>query len=204
MNEAKTLFGKRVRYLRRLRGLTQAQLAEKMHLSTNYVSQIETGVASPTFDTLSKLATGQRSRIHKVPHFNVKCHRSRSNIKLQGKGNDRYSTSSFDILITNPFNALIKQGTVGEDLELVNHPGIIQILEQHYTTQDEAALLLAVASDWRFVVPADIAVDGLIPRTPTVFLVNDPYWKPLAELEKVVTAIALDRYAQARKKSGRN
>ena len=48
--------GKRVRYLRKLEKLTQAQLAERMELTVNYISQIETGVASPTFQTLVKLA----------------------------------------------------------------------------------------------------------------------------------------------------
>jgi transcriptional regulator with XRE-family HTH domain len=58
MNEIKILLGKRVKYLRRLRDMTQAQLAEKLNLSVNYISQIETGIASPTFETLVKLSEG--------------------------------------------------------------------------------------------------------------------------------------------------
>lgn len=50
------LLGKRVKYLRRLKDLTQAQLAERVDLSVNYISQIETGVASPTLKTLLTLA----------------------------------------------------------------------------------------------------------------------------------------------------
>ena len=58
MDEAGLLLqlGKRVKYLRRLSRLTQAQLAEKADLSVNYVSEIETGIASPTLKTLLKLA----------------------------------------------------------------------------------------------------------------------------------------------------
>ena len=48
--------GRRVKYLRRLSNLTQAQLAEKTNLSVNYISEIETGVASPTLKTLLRLA----------------------------------------------------------------------------------------------------------------------------------------------------
>ena len=48
--------GQRVKYLRRLANLTQAQLAEMTNLSVNYVSEIETGVASPTLKTLLRLA----------------------------------------------------------------------------------------------------------------------------------------------------
>ncbi len=58
MDEANLYLGKRVKYLRRLQNLTQAQLAEKIDLSVNYVSQIETGIASPSFKTLLLLAQG--------------------------------------------------------------------------------------------------------------------------------------------------
>lgn len=57
MFEVKLLLGKRVKYLRRIKNLTQAQLAELTNLSVNYISEIETGIASPTFETLWKLAT---------------------------------------------------------------------------------------------------------------------------------------------------
>ena len=50
------LLGKRVRYLRKLKNFTQAQLAERVDLSVNYISQIETGIAAPTLKTLSSLA----------------------------------------------------------------------------------------------------------------------------------------------------
>jgi transcriptional regulator with XRE-family HTH domain len=58
MQIAKQLFGKRVKLLRRNRNLTQAELAEIVSLSVNYISQIETGIASPTFETIVKLASG--------------------------------------------------------------------------------------------------------------------------------------------------
>ena len=54
--ELRLLLGKRVNYLRRLANLTQSQLAEKANLSVNYVSEIETGIASPTLKTLLKLS----------------------------------------------------------------------------------------------------------------------------------------------------
>lgn len=60
MAEANLLFGRRVKQLRRTRKLTQAVLAENVDLSVNYISQIETGQASPTFETILKLADGLR------------------------------------------------------------------------------------------------------------------------------------------------
>ncbi len=41
MDEEKILLGKRVKYLRKQKDLTQAQLAENVGLSINYISQIE-------------------------------------------------------------------------------------------------------------------------------------------------------------------
>ena len=58
MEEAIAHLGKRLKYLRRLKNLTQAQLAERVGLSVNYISQIETGVANPKVETLFRLAQG--------------------------------------------------------------------------------------------------------------------------------------------------
>jgi DNA-binding XRE family transcriptional regulator len=49
-------FGKLVRHLRHDRDMTQEQLAELADLSINSISQIETGQASPSLETIVKLA----------------------------------------------------------------------------------------------------------------------------------------------------
>src|SRR5947209_890726 len=69
MDEERLLLGKRVKYLRRLEDLTQAQLAEKAGLSVNYISLIETGIASPTFQTLLRLAKGLNVEIKELFDF---------------------------------------------------------------------------------------------------------------------------------------
>lgn len=69
MDEALLLLGKKVKYLRRLNNLTQAQLAEKVSLSVNYISQIETGVAAPTLKTLLILARGLNVEIKELFEF---------------------------------------------------------------------------------------------------------------------------------------
>lgn len=71
MLEAKLLFGKRIKEIRRERKLTQAQLAEIVELSINYISQIETGVASPTFETIVKLAGGLGVEIKELFNFST-------------------------------------------------------------------------------------------------------------------------------------
>ncbi len=69
MEEVNLLVGKRVKYLRRLRNLTQAQLAERANLSVNYISQIETGIASPTLKTLVAISTALDIRLKEFFDF---------------------------------------------------------------------------------------------------------------------------------------
>lgn len=54
--ELQKKFGKRLRYLRRDRDLTQEQLAELVDLSVNAISLLERGRTSPSFETLVNLA----------------------------------------------------------------------------------------------------------------------------------------------------
>ena len=144
------------------------------------------------------MRSGLTSRKHKVPHFQVKCHRSRSNIKLVGYGNDRYRASDFDVLITNPLNALFAGGTIGEDLELLADPQLIEMLSKHYNVSEEENLQEAAGMDWRFVLPVEIAENDLIPRTPTVFLEDDPHWLPIVELPKKVEEVVRQRVSKRR------
>ncbi len=54
--DMKRLIGIRTKSLRRARGLTQEELAERTGLSVNYLSRIERGLENPTLDTLLGLA----------------------------------------------------------------------------------------------------------------------------------------------------
>jgi len=51
-------FGSRVKSLRESKGWTQEYLAEKMDISSNYISCIERGKENPTFDMMEKLVKG--------------------------------------------------------------------------------------------------------------------------------------------------
>lgn len=53
-------FGRRIRYLRRRRGLTQEQLAELSEVSPEYISKIERGAASPSFTVIALIARALR------------------------------------------------------------------------------------------------------------------------------------------------
>lgn len=56
MMNSKKLFGIRVKSLRENRGWTQEVLAERMDISTHYISSIERGKENPTFDMLIKFS----------------------------------------------------------------------------------------------------------------------------------------------------
>ncbi len=49
--------GKRLRARREAQGLTQAELAERVDITDNYLSALERGVKLPTLPTLEALAT---------------------------------------------------------------------------------------------------------------------------------------------------
>jgi len=142
------------------------------------------------------MSNGIRSRKLKVPHFKVKCHRSRSNISLAGTSNDRYAVDTFDVIITNTLNALIEGNTLGEDLEIIHNEQTKKVLYAHYGVNDHKGLLWEAENDWRFCIPSDIAEKGFIPRTPYVKLKGDENWRPLQEIEKRLLEIVKEKYSK--------
>ncbi|MGF1481871.1 MAG: helix-turn-helix domain-containing protein [Cyanophyceae cyanobacterium] len=54
--KAKQLFGERVQTLRKARGITQEQLAERLNKSIEHVSYIERGERAPSFETIIDVA----------------------------------------------------------------------------------------------------------------------------------------------------
>ena len=164
---------------------------EVIHRKTGQRLIIETKSAAR-----GTMRTGKRARINKVPHFRVKCHRSRSN--NENPNNDQYLATDFDVIITIPLNALYAPKTVGEDFELVSEEGLLEILYAYYNVSDRETLLDAASQDWRFALPSHIAQDGLIPREPFVLLSNDPNWLPLDQIQPQLEAIVRAK-AQARR-----
>lgn len=135
------------------------------------------------------ISLGTRARVLREPHFKVKCHRSRSNIKLSGTTNDKYQVDSFDILLTNPLNAIYEGNTIGESLQVIPDENIRTKLIRHYAVPDEQGLIDACSHDWRFCIPEDIAVRGFIPRTPYVKLERDENWQPVSTLDERLLSV---------------
>ena len=65
----KKLFGRRLRSLRKLRDLTQEGLAEVCDVSAEYVSRIERGLVSPSFDVIAALCHALKVEPHDLFSF---------------------------------------------------------------------------------------------------------------------------------------
>ena len=67
--ELRLKFGKRLRFLRRARDMTQTQLAEEAGISVNFVSLIERGEFAPSFETLDALAIALKVSVRDLFDF---------------------------------------------------------------------------------------------------------------------------------------
>ena len=116
------------------------------------------------------------------PHFGVKCHRSRSHMTRER--NDRYLETDFDLLLCNVSNSIFRSKSIEPGLPLIENKEAIEWLKQFYHADTDAEIRRGAYDDWRFCLPADIAVDNVIPRTPKVFMENDPNWRKLDHLSE--------------------
>ncbi len=65
MGKLRKNFGKRVRQLRKSKGLTQERLAEKARLEPTYLGAVERGERNLTIDNIEKIARGFRMEPYK-------------------------------------------------------------------------------------------------------------------------------------------
>ena len=63
------LLGRRIKDLRRMRGYTQEQLAERIEINAKYLSSIERGEENPTFDLFLRLARGLDVDLYELFQF---------------------------------------------------------------------------------------------------------------------------------------
>jgi transcriptional regulator with XRE-family HTH domain len=56
MKSTKQLLGARIKEIRKSKGLSQAELSEKLEIATNFLSRIEVGANYPSLDTLEKMS----------------------------------------------------------------------------------------------------------------------------------------------------
>ncbi len=61
--------GVRIKHFRKLRGLTQEQLAEKADLSLNFIGIIEIGRSTPSLKSLNRIAKALGAPLHALLKF---------------------------------------------------------------------------------------------------------------------------------------
>jgi transcriptional regulator with XRE-family HTH domain len=64
--DARQQLGQRLKHLRRVRGYTQEQLAERIDINPKYLSSIERGAENPTLDLLGRLAQGLQVELYEL------------------------------------------------------------------------------------------------------------------------------------------
>ncbi|MDC9593070.1 cell morphology transcriptional regulator XreR1 [Xenorhabdus sp. IM139775] len=68
-NNIRSLFGQRIRYLRRESGMSQEAFADKCGLDRTYVSGIERGVRNPTLEIINVIANGLQIELNELFDF---------------------------------------------------------------------------------------------------------------------------------------
>ena len=76
MKKLRVQFGKRLRDLRKQRGITQEQLAEEASISVDFLSLVERGINAPSFETLEKLACALNVPIKQFFNFDSSDYKS--------------------------------------------------------------------------------------------------------------------------------
>ncbi|MBC6407700.1 MAG: hypothetical protein GDA40_06015 [Rhodobacteraceae bacterium] len=120
-----------------------------------------------------------------LPHFKVKCHKSRSHLKRAT--NDRYLVGDFDVLLCNVSNAIFRRNTMDRGLPLIDNANSLDWLQSHYGVKTHGELRRCSYDDWRFCLPTTIAdTEGTLPRTPTVCMSEDANWFRLDRLAETL------------------
>ena len=135
-----------------------------------------------------------RGRIVKGPHFQVKCHKSRSNLTRQATTNDRYLVGEFDLLLCNPSNAIFRTRSLDRGLPLITDQDSLKWLKEFYKVESDDELRRESYEDWRACLPSSIAQeDGSIPRNPRVSMEDDPNWFPLEQLHTNLRTLVMSQ-----------
>nr|WP_177216218.1 helix-turn-helix transcriptional regulator [Xenorhabdus koppenhoeferi] len=68
-NNIRSLFGQRIRHLRKAAGMSQEAFADKCGLDRTYVSGIERGVRNPTLEIIYVIANGLQIELNELFDF---------------------------------------------------------------------------------------------------------------------------------------
>ena len=135
----------------------------------------------------------------KTPHCRIKCHKSRSKIKVAATTNDRYSVDAFDIIVSNLSNSIIASGTLSEYFEPIPDNECFELLSEHYNVPNSFEdVFNATFNDWRFAKTPDLAENGFLLRAPPLLLKEDNIWNPINKLEAALIQIVREKRKNVR------
>jgi transcriptional regulator with XRE-family HTH domain len=66
MENARVLLGRRIRYLRKIKGMTQQKLGDEADMDYKYLGAIERGEKNPSIDNLAKIAAALNVDLHEI------------------------------------------------------------------------------------------------------------------------------------------
>jgi transcriptional regulator with XRE-family HTH domain len=66
MENARELLGRRIRYLRKIKGMTQQKLGDEADMDYKYLGAIERGEKNPSIDNLAKIAAALNVDLHEI------------------------------------------------------------------------------------------------------------------------------------------
>lgn len=81
MSDIHKQLGNKIRKYRKIKKLTQSQLAELTGLSDNFIGVIERGEGGPTIKTLKKIADALQIKIEELFHFEEETKSSKQLLK---------------------------------------------------------------------------------------------------------------------------
>ncbi len=70
MSKLRIIFGKHLRYLRTKAGFSQEKLAIQSELSVDFLSLVERGINSPSFESLEKISKALNLEVKDLFSFN--------------------------------------------------------------------------------------------------------------------------------------
>lgn len=112
--EERRLVGRRIKNLRKVRGLSQEKLAELAGTSPKYLSRIEVGRENPTLDLFARLAKGLQIELYEIFQFAQASEQPR---RLRKKLESLIATAKDEDLarLTHVLEALVQYTGASED-----------------------------------------------------------------------------------------
>lgn len=140
MSEIKRLFGQKLKFYRKARNITQAELAERINLNVRQISRMEAGENFASPETLEKLSIALGIKVADFFNFNINRNRYTTGnhdkiicykARIQGCLTKFYSQSTKENFSLKDFSPEIKNKYFSDLSKTHRHTVVIEILENN-------------------------------------------------------------------------